>query len=121
MDNSANGRLRFSGGLLLAALLLGGCSGKLSLPWEEALLDPGRIATREPLEIPPDLNRLPTEGARPDADSPASAWIEPTVTDDGQSSIDIPLVVPEQADDAALSRDEKEELPSWMDTPVEDR
>lgn len=37
----------------------GGCSQKFQLPWEKDMLDPGRVATREPLEIPPDLQTLP--------------------------------------------------------------
>lgn len=40
-------------------LLASGCSANFQMPWDKNLLDPGRIATREPLEIPPDLNTLP--------------------------------------------------------------
>ncbi|MBF0162821.1 MAG: hypothetical protein HQL88_11110, partial [Magnetococcales bacterium] len=62
------------------ALLLGGCSGKLALPWESNLLDPARIATREPLEIPPDLNKLPSaEPAKKPVNTPAVSWTDPAL------------------------------------------
>ncbi|MBF0159563.1 MAG: hypothetical protein HQL58_08550 [Magnetococcales bacterium] len=47
---------------LLTLLLLAGCSGHFRLPWETDPFDPSRIVTREPLEIPPDLDRLPVPG-----------------------------------------------------------
>ena len=49
-------------------LPLMGCSSKLRLPWEPDPLDSSRVVTREPLEIPPNLDVLPTpatEGERP--------------------------------------------------------
>ncbi len=44
----------------ILCLPLLGCSGQFRLPWEEDPLDASRIITREPLEVPPDLDVLPT-------------------------------------------------------------
>ncbi|MEO5350230.1 MAG: DUF3035 domain-containing protein [Magnetococcus sp. YQC-3] len=109
-------------------LLLGGCSGNLTLPWESNLLDPSRIATREPLEIPPDLNALPpTEGAA-DRNTPRKiTWTDPSAAPkptgkagdksagNSNSTIRLPIQNPENKDDASLSRTEQEKLPAWME------
>ncbi|MBF0124156.1 MAG: hypothetical protein HQL60_02325 [Magnetococcales bacterium] len=52
--------------LLLVLMLSAGCSGHFRMPWESDPFDPSRIATREPLEIPPDLDRLPVPGVSED-------------------------------------------------------
>ena len=107
-------------------LLLGGCSGNISLPWESNLLDPARIATREPLEIPPDLNALPPTGGTQERNSPRKVpWTDPSLapkttgkTGDksaGDSTIRLPFQIPENKDDASLSRTEQEKLPAWME------
>ncbi|GAB0056665.1 hypothetical protein SIID45300_00973 [Candidatus Magnetaquicoccaceae bacterium FCR-1] len=101
----------------LAALLmlLSGCSSNFTMPWEQNMLDPSRIATREPLEIPPDLNTLPTNDppeepagrvgdrrAGKDDSAPASAR---SILFKGQ----------EPAREAKpLGRDEQERLPGWL-------
>ncbi len=105
-----------SGAILLASLLAGGCSGSVTMPWDSALLDPGRINTREPLEIPPDLNTLP-EGPRPDS-SPTIGWIDPNEAGNERPSVNVPLYLPEKQDEKPLSRNEKEELPDWMESPA---
>ena len=106
------------------ALLLGGCSNKLSLPWENNLLDPARIATREPLEIPPDLNTLPPPGAaKKPALSHTIPWINPAQApkSGGNSpkeraqTIHLPPQSTENTDDTSLSRNEQEKLPAWME------
>lgn len=102
-----------------ATLFLGGCSGNLALPWESNLLDPSRIATREPLEIPPDLNSLPPTGASKGSSSiPKVPWTDPSLAQKKAGSdqtIHLPTQILENKDDAALSRTEQEKLPAWME------
>ena len=87
-----------------AAILLGGCSD-IPIPWGDNFLDPGRIATREPLEIPPDLDHLP----------PAAGKETSPQTDKQDPSVLLPFQIPpERQDDASLSRTKKERLPDWM-------
>ncbi|MBF0342574.1 MAG: hypothetical protein HQL95_16650, partial [Magnetococcales bacterium] len=53
---------------IMAIGLLAGCSSNFTLPWDDNALDPSKVATREPLEIPPDLDVLP--GNEPPEDLP---------------------------------------------------
>ncbi|MEO5338955.1 MAG: hypothetical protein H7837_00350 [Magnetococcus sp. MYC-9] len=108
-------------------LCLTGCSGNISLPWESNLLDPARIATREPLEIPPDLHKLPPTGTGKAADSRSKLpWTDPSLTQRptgkegskasaSSQSIHLPSQIPENKDDPSLSRTEQEKLPAWME------
>ncbi len=45
--------------LLSVGVMLGGCTSSFRLPWEEDMLDASRVATVEPLEMPPDMEELP--------------------------------------------------------------
>lgn len=104
--------------LSLSLLLTAGCSGSMALPWDDALLDPGRIATREPLEIPPDLNTLPTEKRAYEGSE--LTWTNPNnapADDDAGTSLLLPL--PSVQEEAPLDRNEKERLPRWMGEPVQ--
>ena len=91
-----------------AAIFLTGCSNlSTSLPWSDNSLDPGRIATREPLEIPPDLTVLPEVG---DATK--------TPAKEEKQEIRMPWEAsapsPESPGKEALSRNHPEKLPDWM-------
>ncbi|MBF0098481.1 MAG: hypothetical protein HQM04_17195 [Magnetococcales bacterium] len=102
-----------------SALLLTSCSGNFSLPWDTNLLDPARVATREPLEIPPDLHKLPSpEDARRGVDSRSPAWTDPARAQSSKSSrsssLQLPAPVPTNTDEGAISRNEQEKLPSWL-------
>ncbi|MBF0110340.1 MAG: hypothetical protein HQL76_14310 [Magnetococcales bacterium] len=103
---------------------LAGCSNAISLPWEQDFLDPGRVATREPLEIPPDLSELPNPDVRKE-EPPLDAWVNPdgpggtrTGNPEGSNSR-LPFAIPPvREDNEGLSRNEKENLPGWMDAPI---
>ncbi|MBF0272452.1 MAG: hypothetical protein HQL98_10350 [Magnetococcales bacterium] len=105
--------------LALAAVLpLAGCSSNFTLPWEDNMLDPGRVATREPLEIPPDLNVLPGKETQEDDDnriaaSPRNDSSAPT------SARSILFKTPEARQESKpLTRDQQERLPGWLGTPT---
>ncbi|MBF0147759.1 MAG: hypothetical protein HQL84_04700 [Magnetococcales bacterium] len=111
--------------LVVGCGLLGGCSSSVSLPWEQDLLDPGRVATREPLEIPPDLSELPNPDVKKKEESPLEPWVSPDVsagkgggTREGRNDR-LPFAIPTVREDKeGLSRNEKENLPGWMDAPI---
>ncbi|MEO5362122.1 MAG: DUF3035 domain-containing protein [Magnetococcus sp. DMHC-8] len=119
-----------------STLCLAGCSSNISLPWESNLLDPARIATREPLEIPPDLNTLPSSGTAREQDRARKVlWTDPSMAQPGSGkaagksagsaagktaagsdlTIHLPTHSPENKDAPALSRTEQEKLPAWME------
>ncbi|MBF0422096.1 MAG: DUF3035 domain-containing protein [Magnetococcales bacterium] len=118
--------------LTFGCALLGGCSSTIALPWEKDNLDPGRIATHEPLEIPPDLSELPNPDAKKPqstANSPAErtidSWANPDAAGNkgeahsGKGDSRLPFSIPAvHQDKEGLSRNEKEKLPGWMDAPV---
>ncbi|MBF0153297.1 MAG: DUF3035 domain-containing protein [Magnetococcales bacterium] len=117
---------------LAMALMLAGCSGKFHLPWDSDLPDINRIATREPLEIPPDLDLLPPlPGSRSEsADTlPGSgggsqtggAVAQAGIGTGASPAVDVPPTaanilfgtkVAKKVD--PVSRDQKEKLPVWM-------
>lgn len=103
------------------ALLLGGCSGNMNLPWEGNLLDPSRVATREPLEIPPDLNTLPPVEGRAKDRARTLPWTDPALArqssgqSGGHQTIHLPAPASEYKEDPSLSRNQQEKLPSWME------
>lgn len=117
--------------------LLGGCSSTIALPWEKDNLDPSRVATREPLEIPPDLSELPNPDAKnvkPAQDPAVEAWVNPDGVGQkggGKPGNDakreggdakLPFTIPTvRQDKEGLSRNEKENLPGWMEAPVKVR
>ncbi|WP_130472017.1 hypothetical protein [Candidatus Magnetaquicoccus inordinatus] len=112
-----NRSLRWS--LIASALLLNSCSSNFSLPWDANLLDPARVATREPLEIPPDLHKLPSpDDARRNVDARTPSWSDPARAPSSKSSrsstVQLPAPVPLNQDDGISSRSEQEKLPSWM-------
>ncbi|MBF0135289.1 MAG: DUF3035 domain-containing protein [Magnetococcus sp. DMHC-1] len=113
---------------LALALLLTGCSGKFRLPWENDMPDINRIATREPLEIPPDLDLLPplpgsagTGAGTMDAKSRSGGESQPKTAGTDTLTQDVPPTagnilfgtrVAKQTD--PVSRDQKEKLPGWI-------
>lgn len=110
---------------VLGCGLLAGCSSNMTLPWEKDMLDPGRVVTREPLEIPPDLSELPD----PSVSKPEpvlDTWVNPDAVGGGQGvgkqdggQGKLPFAIPAVRDNnEGLSRNEKETLPKWMDAPV---
>ncbi len=102
-------------------LFLGGCSSSLTLPWDSNLLDPSRVATREPLEIPPDLDTLPPTGNAQEPEGTHKAtWADPALTQkhstkvDNKQTIHLPPSGVESQDDSAAAREKQEKLPDWM-------
>lgn len=109
------------------ALFLGGCSSTVALPWEDKFLDPGRIATQEPLEIPPDLSILPPVDAKEETNRlDRMPWNNPKASHNklsrrlkqaeppANTSHPLPFQIPEKQDDASISRNKQEKLPAWM-------
>lgn len=96
--------------LLPVALLVAGCSSNFTMPWEANLLDPARIQTREPLELPPDLNVLPTP------DNPAGEALSQPKAPPAQSATTILFNAPtgRRGSPQPLTRNEKEKLPDWI-------
>ncbi|HIJ85294.1 MAG: hypothetical protein HW380_1856 [Magnetococcales bacterium] len=111
--------------LLVGSGLLGGCSSSVTLPWEKDLLDPGRVATREPLEIPPDLSELPGPEAK-QQDASLDAWVNPYPSAEGgrgaSGNQKLPFEIPTVSEEkGGLSRNENDKLPAWMESPVKVR
>ena len=120
----------------LTAILLGGCSSNTAFPWQDNFLDPGRVATREPLEIPPDLDVLPplqgeqakkqppTQQPQAPARLPWQAMPNPATdilnpggrmtTTIGSTHSQPAPVADKQGTAGGLSRTEQEQLPAWM-------
>jgi hypothetical protein len=100
---------------LVAALFLGGCSSQVATPWDRPALDPGQVATREPLEIPPDFNTLPEPGPKKNKGmTTLPKWVDPG-EEQGGGSVPSLFKVPASSEEGeSLSRNEREELPSWM-------
>ncbi|MBF0627135.1 MAG: hypothetical protein HQL91_02840 [Magnetococcales bacterium] len=100
---------------LLALLPLAGCSSNFVLPWEVNQLDPSQVATREPLEIPPDLDVLPSREA---PDEPGVGRITaPRDEVAPLSARSILFKTPAgKADNEVkpLGREEQERLPGWL-------
>lgn len=91
---------RLLGGWLAVLLLTTGCTSQLQLPWEKNSLDASRIATREPLEVPPNLEILPPPtSSRPQESSAGNILFGNPVPQQGESP----------------DRYQKEKLPNWMD------
>jgi hypothetical protein len=112
--------VRFSP-LLVAALLLGGCTAKVATPWDRNALDPGQITTMKPLEIPPDFDTLPEPGGKAGrSQESAPQWVDSG--EQGASDGEVPSLfkipaAPAEAED--LSRNEKEQLPSWVGPEIQ--
>ncbi|MBF0368210.1 MAG: hypothetical protein HQL52_02035 [Magnetococcales bacterium] len=101
--------------LLGIVLLISACSGNIPVPWEDNLLDPARVPTREPLDIPPDLDQLP---ASTQGEGSSENWVNPD--NDGtpaKSAGTILFDSPDSGEAAPLDRDEQERLPDWMVNP----
>lgn len=103
--------------VLSVVLPLAGCSSNLSLPWEDNFLDPGRIATREPLEIPPDMNVLP--GREPPEESLAKG--SKVLLQESAQEASVPTSArsilfntPQANEQKPLTREEQEHLPGWL-------
>ncbi|MBF0284964.1 MAG: hypothetical protein HQL51_10955 [Magnetococcales bacterium] len=94
--------------LAAACLLLAGCSTNFKMPWEENRLDPSRVHTYEPLEVPPDLEVLP-DPANPADQSQTYRGGTP-----GGTASSILFNTPAPQPTAPLTRNQKEKLPEWM-------
>ncbi|MBF0428294.1 MAG: hypothetical protein HQL94_05175 [Magnetococcales bacterium] len=92
--------------------LLAGCSSKFVMPWEKDQLDPSRIATREPLEIPPDLDVLPTN--EPPEDTVGTRQSDRDTLPASARSILFKTQEKPQTEKPPLNRDEQEKLPNWL-------
>ncbi|NGZ06290.1 MAG: hypothetical protein G8237_08030 [Magnetococcales bacterium] len=98
---------------VLALLPLAGCSSNFTLPWEQNQLDPSRIATREPLEIPPDLHILP--GQEPPEEQSGGRMARSREDGTPSSARSILFKTPESKQESKpLGRDEQERLPGWL-------
>ncbi|MBF0190428.1 MAG: hypothetical protein HQL99_04680 [Magnetococcales bacterium] len=96
-----------------ALLSLAGCSSNFALPWEDNMLDPSRVATREPLEIPPDLNVLPGQEPREEEEN---RMVTPGTDGSAPASArSILFKTPENRQESKpLTRDQQERLPGWI-------
>lgn len=109
--------------MLLAAVVLGGCSAQIATPWDRKSLDPGQVVTLEPLEIPPDFDTLPKLGPRKDQEPDNTpSWVDSG--DDAQTSGAVPSMFKnfsETEQDASKypSRNEQERLPGWMGSDID--
>ncbi|NGZ28992.1 MAG: DUF3035 domain-containing protein [Magnetococcales bacterium] len=90
--------------------LVAGCSNNITMPWDVNMLDPGRVQTREPLEMPPDLNVLPTP------DNPSGEALPQAKAPPAQSANAILFnSSPRPVVSKPLpGRNQKESLPGWM-------
>ncbi|MEO5365842.1 MAG: hypothetical protein H7831_05715 [Magnetococcus sp. WYHC-3] len=106
------------GALVLSALITG-CTRNIPMPWEtQNLLDPNRVAVRQPLEIPPDLNVLPGSPEAGKVLNPGESATAPAASspDDNASSASAILFgSPRPEPVAPLGRDRQERLPHWME------
>ncbi|MBF0262536.1 MAG: hypothetical protein HQL97_11980 [Magnetococcales bacterium] len=112
-----NDRSRSLPPVALASLLmlLSGCSSNFTMPWEQNMLDPSRIATREPLEIPPDLDTLPTND--PPEEPAGRLGDRRAGADSGTPGSARSILFKTQAptrEAKPLGRDEQERLPGWL-------
>ncbi|MBF0453933.1 MAG: hypothetical protein HQL72_03830 [Magnetococcales bacterium] len=107
--------------LLVSALIVGGCTANVATPWDRSSLDPGRIATLEPLEIPPDFDTLPEPGLKKEGDETQGPdWV--TSAEEGAETGAIPTLFREPAsanEDGSISRNEKEQLPGWIGSDIQ--
>jgi hypothetical protein len=97
--------------LVVCTFLTVGCSSQIRLPWDSDPLDADRVMTVEPLEIPPDLDVLPTPGQAKHAAQ--NTVPDPTVT----SAANILFDAPRRVESKPLTRNEREKLPDWMTKP----
>ncbi|MBF0310108.1 MAG: hypothetical protein HQL56_11330 [Magnetococcales bacterium] len=88
---------------VVLATLVGGCSSTFRMPWEDSSLEVNRIATREPLEVPPDLYSLPQAGESPAAEESSKS-----------SSARDHLFGKKEARGENARRSESGGLPGWM-------
>lgn len=102
--------------LAMAAWTLSGCTANFRMPWEDNPLDPSRIVTREPLEIPPNLSQLPPT-AQPEVEpKDKTAPVAAAPTSESASAILFDTPAP-AAKAAAPDRNENAPLPDWMSSP----
>ncbi len=104
--------------LLVILFALAGCTAKVATPWDRTALDPGQVVTIEPLEIPPDFDKLP-EPKRKDENPTVPEWVDAG----GQAETDgeVPSLFKTQvpiSDSDPISRNEQEQLPSWIGPEV---
>ncbi|MGN7611167.1 L,D-transpeptidase Cds6 family protein [Magnetococcales bacterium HHB-1] len=101
--------------LLACIPLLTSCSSNFKLPWEDAHIDPNRIRTIAPLEIPPDLEQMP-KPVRDQSIAAEDSALETTtpVTTAGAILFDQPKETMQTDVMPSLTRTEKEDLPQWL-------
>jgi hypothetical protein len=90
--------------MLVSTLLLAGCGSSFKLPWDEDVLDAKRINTREPLEIPPDLQKLP----------PVAGGAVEGKGGGGENASAILFNTPPAPQAKPLTRNQREKLPGWL-------
>ncbi|MBF0142765.1 MAG: hypothetical protein HQL59_04810 [Magnetococcales bacterium] len=105
--------------LFCCSTLASGCSSNFKLPWEADYLDPSRVATREPLEVPPDLDQLPAPPTPSGEGSKKSQQEESSPADASsrESAAGILFGTPASAprnNPAPRSDREQESLPEWI-------
>ncbi len=99
--------------LLFLAMPLAGCSNTITLPWETNALDPSRIATREPLDIPPDMDRLPGQESATDRQTMSQESSDPSLPTSARTIL---FNTPQAQEQKPLNRNEQEQLPDWLDS-----
>lgn len=105
--------LLFLGLVVIGVLPMAGCSNNFVMPWESNTLDPSRIPTREPLEVPPDMDTLP--GKEPPEESQLRGRSSKDVKEDVPTSASTILFkTPQIPEEKPLTREEKERLPNWL-------
>ncbi|MBF0589207.1 MAG: nuclear transport factor 2 family protein [Magnetococcales bacterium] len=83
-----------------------GCTSSFTLPWEDDILDASRVATVEPLELPPDMETLPEPGVRmKEVEAQAGAGSASTILF-GSKSV--------HGEAPELGRNEQAQTPDWM-------
>lgn len=107
-------RLLVSLSCAVGLLSLAGCSSKFTMPWEKDMLDPSRIATKEPLEIPPDLDVLPGNEPPEQQRAGAGGTGERDEAVPGSARSILFNTPQPRGEDRPLGRDEKEQLPGWL-------
>ncbi|ABK44646.1 hypothetical protein Mmc1_2145 [Magnetococcus marinus MC-1] len=103
---------------LMGSVMLGGCVlADFSMPWEKKV-EASDIPTREPLEIPPDLYKLPDANYKPQ--KPGSAAEVDASTQAGEAASQILFgegqvgETPSPDDRVQSGRKSQETLPDWL-------
>ncbi|OSM04345.1 hypothetical protein MAIT1_04238 [Magnetofaba australis IT-1] len=97
--------------LTLGSSLFAGCSANIRMPWERPM-DASQVPTREPLEIPPNLDELPPVGTNPNVTkNPTALAAEKSA---GQILFGGDAPSARKQEKPELGRDQQERLPGWI-------